>query len=183
MDKLNLEIIIEDILNFGAKYAKTFNTEELEFSNKFREYCEENRCGNYGTNWMCPPGVGDIEKLKLEVMRFGKGIVYQTVYPVKNIKDRNETDKIRDMHNDFTRRLNEHLRDKYKISNILPMGAGPCKICPSCAYLKEEKCYFPQKAISSAEAYGINLGTLLTSCGLKFNYSDDSLAYVGIFLL
>lgn len=182
MDKLNEDVIVKNILNFGAKYAKVFKTEDLEFSSKFRDYCKDNLCGHYGTNWMCPPGVGEIEDLKENIMKFKNGVVYQTIHPVRNIKDTKETDKIRDTHNHFTRMLNKHLRDKYKTNDMLPMGAGPCVICKNCSYIKGEKCLFPEEAISSAEAYGIDLGALLKSCGLQFNYSADTLAYVGIIL-
>lgn len=179
----NLESILEDIIKSGAKYAKTFELKDIEFDNKFRDYCKENLCGNYGTNWMCPPGVGEIDDLKKEVMNFKKGIIYQTIHPVKNIRDRNETDKIRDNHNKFTREVTEELRKKYNEFTFFPMGAGPCTLCETCGYIKGEKCMYPQKSISSAEAYGINLGSLLKSCGLEFNYSDDTLAYVGILLI
>lgn len=180
---LKLDSIIEDIISFGVKYAKPFELQNIDFDNKFREYCKENVCGNYGTNWMCPPGVGEIEDLKKEVMNFKKGIVYQTIHPVKNIRDRRETDKIKNKHNNFTRELTEKLRGKYNDLEFFPMGAGACELCTTCGYLKGEKCIYPQKSISSAEAYGINLGSLLKSCGLQFNYSDDTLAYVGVLLI
>ncbi|MBU5270469.1 DUF2284 domain-containing protein [Clostridium cochlearium] len=180
---LDLEVILEDIIKFGAQYAKSFELQDVEFDNKIRNYCKENLCGHYGTNWMCPPGVGEIEDLKKEVMKFKKGIIYQTIHPVKNIRDRKETDVIRDRHNNFTRELTENLREKYSNLEFFPMGAGPCELCTTCGYLKGEKCIYPQKSISSAEAYGINLGSLLKSCGLEFNYSDDTLAYVGVLLI
>lgn len=182
MNNLNEEKITKDILNFGAKYAKSFKVDELEFSNRFRDYCKDNLCGHYGTNWMCPPGVGEIDKLKCDLMKFTKGVVYQTIHPVKNIKDRKETDRIRDTHNQFTRSLSKHLKNKYNTKDIFPMGAGPCVICKNCSYIKGEECIYPEEAISSAEAYGIDLGAILKSCGLKFNYSEDTLAYVGIIL-
>ena len=69
---LDLEVILEDIIKFGAQYAKSFELQDVEFDNKIRNYCKENLCGHYGTNWMCPQGVGEIEDLKKEVMKFKK---------------------------------------------------------------------------------------------------------------
>ena len=66
------------------------------------------------------------------------------------------------------------------MNKFMPMGAGHCEICKRCAYLDNQPCRHPDKAISSAEAYGVDLGKLLISTGLKFNYSDDTIAYVSL---
>lgn len=181
MENLNCENIVSDILNAGASYARCFSPENLVFSSKFRKYCEENLCGHYGTNWMCPPAVGPIEELKEKVMEFKNGIVFQNVTEVRDMKDKEGIAKARDINNDFLRKISKYIKEKYNI-DIFPMGAGQCEICSRCAYLDGEKCKHPEMALPSAEAYGIDLGELLKSCGLKFSYSDHSVAYVSLIL-
>lgn len=182
MSYVNYENIVIDILNAGATYAKCFSPHKLVFSSKFRKYCEENLCGHYGTNWMCPPAVGPIEELKEKIMKFENGVVFQTVTEVKDMRDKEGLDKARDSHNDFLRRISKVFSEKYKDADIFPMGAGHCEICERCAYLDKEKCRHPEMTLPSAEAYGIDLGDLLKSCGLKFSYSEHSVAYVSLIL-
>lgn len=182
MDSVNYENIIEDILNEGAAYAKYFKPENLVFSSKFRKYCEDNLCGHYGSNWMCPPAVGSIEELKEKVMKFESGVVFQTLNKIEGLSDKEGLAKARDLHNDFLRNITKFIKEKYVDMDIFPMGAGQCEICNKCAYLHGEKCIHPEMAVPSAEACGIDLGELLKSCGLKFSYSEDSIAYISLLL-
>ncbi|WMJ79295.1 DUF2284 domain-containing protein [Clostridium sp. MB40-C1] len=174
--------IIAHIISFGAAYAEEFEPSKLKFSDEIREYCKENLCCSYDTNWMCPPAIGNIQELKKEVIKFENGIVFQTVEIINGKYDKKGMIKGRDLHNDFLKKVVGFIKEKYKLQHILPMGAGPCKICTKCAYLDGKKCRHPEKAVSSAEAYGIDLGQLLDSCDLKYNYSNNSIAYVGMIL-
>lgn len=180
MEIANSEQILKDILNLGADYAKIFNPKDLIFSETIRGYCEENKCGCYGTNWMCPPGVGPISECKKEILEFENGVVFQTLTKIKGKDDMEGMLKGRDINNNFLKKVSNFIREKYKMNKFMPMGAGHCEICKRCAYLDNQPCRHPDKAISSAEAYGVDLGKLLISTGLKFNYSDDTIAYVSL---
>ena len=44
----------------GAFKAAVIPTSEVSVDASFRTLCEQNVCGSYGKNWMCPPDAGDI---------------------------------------------------------------------------------------------------------------------------
>jgi predicted metal-binding protein len=52
--------IIDDVINLGISAAAYFDVAENEFKfdPRFRELCENNACGSYGRNYMCPPAGG-----------------------------------------------------------------------------------------------------------------------------
>lgn len=179
---VDIEGIREDIIIFGHKNPLYFNPKELVFSNEFRKYCRENRCGYYGTNWMCPPGIGEIEDLKKRTSSFKHGIVFQTIKDVEDVKDEKAVIEIREKHNRSIRSLAALLRAKYKIEDILSMGAGPCIICNECTYKHGKECINKKEAISSPEAYGIDVGKLLESVGLSLVFEDKRISLVGLIL-
>lgn len=179
---IDFDGIRENIIIFGHKNPLYFNPKELIFSNEFREYCRENRCGYYGTNWMCPPGIGEIDDLKKRALSFQYGIVFQTVKDVEDAKDEKIVIGIRDEHNRSIRDLATLLKQKYNIYDQLPMGAGPCSICKECSYKYGRECINKKEAISSAEAFGIDVGKLLESVGLSLIFEDKKISLVGLIL-
>jgi predicted metal-binding protein len=65
---------------------------------------------------------------------------------------------------------------------MLPLGAGCCKICNTCA-CPDEPCRFPEKRISSMEAYGIVVSDLCRKNGMDYYYGPNTIAYTSCFLL
>ena len=51
----------------GAYKAAVIRTNEIVLDRAFRVMCESNACGAYGKCYMCPPDVGDADKLMEEV--------------------------------------------------------------------------------------------------------------------
>ena len=48
----------QEILKMAADAgfsAALIPTAEIPVDAKYRAFCEENRCGNYGANYACPP--------------------------------------------------------------------------------------------------------------------------------
>lgn len=54
--------------------------------------------------------------------------------------------------------------------------------CPECAYTSGEPCRFPDRAIPSLEAYGIDLFTFCTNHGVRYGCDDGKVTYFGIVL-
>ena len=63
-----------------------------------------------------------------------------------------------------------------------PLGAGGCTICSKCTY-PDEPCRFPDKMISSMEAYGMLVLDICKKSGLTYYYGADKMAYNSCFLL
>ncbi len=64
--------------------------------------------------------------------------------------------------------------------DCLPMAAGSCTVCPSCAYPKS--CRFPGMAIPSMEAYGIFVSQLCTDSGLGYYYGSKTVTFTSCVL-
>ena len=67
--------------------------------------------------------------------KFSRVLVLQTVTPVKDITDDEETRKIKHRHNQMTWGLIDNVSEK--LGEFLPAMAGPCQICKSVRKRKE----------------------------------------------
>ena len=81
----------------------------------------------------------------------------------------------------------EHFTEMYETlresgAEVLAIGAGCCTACAKCTY-PDEKCRFPEKMISSMEAYGMLVLEICKANGLQYYYGADKMAYTSCFLL
>lgn len=67
-------------------------------------------------------------------------------------------------------------------AEILALGAGCCTQCAKCTY-PDEPCRFPEKMVSSMEAYGMLVIEICQKNGLTYYYGPDKMAYTGCFLV
>ncbi|MEG0379991.1 MAG: DUF2284 domain-containing protein, partial [Eubacterium sp.] len=49
-------------------------TQQIKITEDVRKACEDNVCGNYGKNYMCPPSVGDLDHYREVVGNYEKGL-------------------------------------------------------------------------------------------------------------
>ncbi|AQQ70666.1 putative metal-binding protein [Limihaloglobus sulfuriphilus] len=95
-----LKYLISKALESGAASAGIISPGDIRFDKGFRLACEQNSCGQYGTNWMCPPAVGPLEDLIPRVKEYSKGVVFQTVYQLEDSFDFEGMMKAADVHRD-----------------------------------------------------------------------------------
>ena len=155
---------------------------DVVFSTAFRAACEANACGQYGTNWACPPGVGEPVALIEQARRFRHGLVIQTVWPLEDAFDFDGMMAGKDRHMELFRRAAERVSPLLPAGGRLVLGAGACAVCPACTYPSGQPCRFPDQAMSSLEAYGIDVAALIASAGLSYNNGPDTVSYVGLVL-
>ena len=48
--------------------AALLDPQEIPVDGKFRAFCEENLCGQYGANYACPPDCGTVEELHAKLL-------------------------------------------------------------------------------------------------------------------
>lgn len=65
--------------------------------------------------------------------------------------------------------------------SFLPLGTGCCMICETCTY-PDTPCRFPQKKISSMEAYGMLVSEICQKNQLKYYYGPNTISYVACVL-
>ena len=84
---IDLQHLADKTKEFGAAASGIISTSEIQFSEDFRTYCQQNTCGKYGTNWMCPPAIESFEQAKARVLGWAEGVVFQTVHSLENSFD------------------------------------------------------------------------------------------------
>jgi predicted metal-binding protein len=165
-------------LTHGATRAAIVNVSDVQFSDTFRDLCKMNSCGNFEKNWKCPPAVGEYEELKNQVLSFNKGLVIQTVYHLEDSFDFEGMVKAKAIHEKVFRSVWNQVRNENLLGPILPLNAGICSFCEKCTY-PDEECRYPEEALSSVEAYGIDVTALVTACGIPYNNGQASVSWVG----
>ena len=168
-------------LRLGATRSAILPVSDIQFSESFRNLCEMNSCGKFKTNWMCPPAVGPYEELKNQVLAFEKGLVIQTVYQLEDSFDFEGMMNAINIHDQVFRRILDQVKKKQFADPILPLNAGVCRFCETCTY-PDKDCLYPDEALASVEAYGIDVTALVTACGIPYNNGQASVSYVGMIL-
>lgn len=166
---------------FGIDEAAIVDADDLVFEYDFRKYCEMNNCGNYGKNYGCPPDCGTPQEMERKAREYRKALVLQTIQPVKDITDGKETGPLKKKHNALTRSFMDHLQEQGV--DGLPIMAGPCSQCETCAKREGRPCRFPQRRASCLSAYGINVAKLCETCKISWDYGKHEVAFFAIYMI
>lgn len=160
--------------------AAVIRADKLIFRDDVREMCKSGRCGSYGNNWGCPPGCGSVDECRERAGKYDKTIVVQTIGVLEDSFDFEGMGKAAIEH---CQRMT-HMREKIEeeLSNVLSLGAGPCKVCGECT-CPHEPCRFPEKRFSSMEAYGLMVSEVCADSGLKYINGENTVTYTGCFLI
>lgn len=178
---MDINKICNDIIALGADKAVSIDVTDIVFNTDFRKSCKENKCGNYGRNYTCPPYAGTAEELIAKVKSYTKGIVivctekisgYDDMYGLQ-LADKRIADTAL-------------LADEYAIKNgfdHLVIGGSNCKKCNPCRAVTGEKCPLPQKAFISLSAYCIDTAKLSESCGINMVWDGTEVSYFAMLLI
>ena len=152
----------------------------IELKTEVRDMCAVNSCGQYGKRWSCPPGCGTLEECTQRVQACTHGILVQTYGDIEDGFDFEAMMEIEADHKEHFSEMHEALREAG--IPVLAIGAGCCTQCAKCTY-PEEPCRFPDKMLSSMEAYGMLVLEVCKANGLQYYYGSDKMAYTSCFLL
>jgi len=180
MSKVNQ--LVDKAKEFGAAAAAAVNTSDIRFSKEFRTLCEQNSCGKYGANWMCPPGVGSFEQLRARALTFSEGVVFQTVHNLDDPFDLKGMTQATEVHDRIFRDILKYIRCHGGYETVLPLSAGECRVCRECTYPDGTACRFPDRAVASLEAYCIDVAALMAGCDIPYNNGPNTVSLVGLFL-
>ena len=106
----------------GFPSAAVMETKDLVIVPEWRKYCEQNRCGRYGSNPSCPPACGTVEEMTAKVNRFTHALVVQSVISPEDMK----TAGGKFNHNELSEQLLTRLPE-CGIGEHLLITAGPWK--------------------------------------------------------
>lgn len=163
-------------MGFTAWAALDIST--IELKPEVRDMCAT--CHLYDKRWSCPPGCGTLEACAENVKKYTHGILVQSV---GDIEDGFDFEAMRDIEATHKARFAQmHLRLSESGIPHLALGAGCCTMCTNCTY-PDENCRFPEKMVSSMEAYGILVLEACKKNGLQYYYGAEKMAYTSCFLV
>lgn len=173
-----MEKLADRILELGAAHVGIVPVDKIKFEVSFRDMCKSNACGMYGKSWMCPPYVGEIEELIQKAKAYDFAVVFQTIDDLEDSYDFEGMMAAGAKMNKLLRSVKKEL-DSRNDREFLLLGAGGCRVCERCAKLEEKPCRFPNEALASLEAYGVNVSLLAKSAGMKYINGVNTVTYFG----
>lgn len=143
-----------------------------------RAMCAADKCGAYGKNWTCPPYCGTLADCTEKMQSYRRGILLQTVGKLEKTVDTKGYCRTEEKHLSQLHTLYEELQKTYP--DALCLGSGGCRVCKTCAY--PEPCRFPEKAISSMEAYGLFVTQVCRDNGVQYYHGEKTVTYTACIL-
>jgi len=165
----------------GIETCLEFKAGLLVPEQRIRDFCVENKCGNYCNHFMCPPRVGSLEEIETRLEPFQRGILLQYS---KLLDVRNDNEGLKQTKVDFhckILRLEELLRSE-GINNLWGMIGGTCELCEVCGARLDEPCPYPDKARTSMESIAIDVLGFLDKFGLDNKFCPDRITWTGCIL-
>ena len=151
----------------------------IELKPEVRDMCAVNSCGQYGKRWSCPPGCGTLEECADRLKGYTHGILVQTYGDVEDSFDFESMMEIEGEHKEHFMEMYDEIRKGG--ANVLAIGAGCCVQCAKCTY-PDEPCRFPDKMVSSMEAYGMVVTEVCRANGMVYNHGKNTIAYTSCVL-
>ena len=71
----DLEKLISEAKEAGFSEAGPLDISTLELREDVRVSCADNKCGQYGKNWTCPPACGELDELKNRISDYKQGVI------------------------------------------------------------------------------------------------------------
>lgn len=163
----------------GVSNCARISQEQIVYDPVFREICAKNSCGLYGKCWMCPPDVGDIHALIEEAKSYPFAVLYQTITAIEDSFDYEGMTEAARKHNANAREINRALGGGLPYLNLT---SGGCHFCETCLKQFDRPCPFPDEAMASLEAYGMDVYNTAKNAGLKYINGQNTVTYFGMVL-
>jgi len=165
----------------GIETCYEFDANVLVPTERIRAFCQQNKCGDYGNNYMCPPNVGTLEEMSLKLKEFNSGLLLRYS---KSLNVRGDREGVRQTKVDFHNKILqiEGFLGKGESDRIWGMIGGSCGLCDICGVRISEPCPYPDRARTSPEAIGIDVEWLLGKFGLDGGFYKDRVTWTGCIL-
>lgn len=177
---INYDELISKCKEYGFTHAVPLDCATLTPMTEVRDMCAANRCGQYGSNWSCPPACGELEECIRKMEGFSRGILVQTVGYPEDSMDFETMMETEQQHKEHFLAFADYLTEV--CPGRLALGSGCCTRCKTCAY-PDAPCRFPDRMVSSMEAYGLLVTQVCESNNIPYYYGPGTIAYVSCYLL
>jgi len=174
----DIKIIIKKALEAGFTDAAPLDLSTLELREDVRAACADNKCGQYGKNWTCPPACGSLEELRILISDYKQGIIVQTYGELEDEFDFETTMVLEKKHRQTMEKFASELSEGYR---VLALGAGACRICAICSY--PNPCVHEKRRISSMESMGLMVSDVCKRNRVEYYHGKGTQTFVGCFLI
>ena len=174
----DIKKIIEKALKAGFSDAAPLDLATLELREDVRAACAENKCGQYGKNWTCPPACGTLEEMKKLISAYKQGIIVQTYGELEDEFDFETTMELEGKHRKLMEKLSSELSESYR---VLPLGAGACRVCKTCSY--PNPCVNEKRRIASMESLGLMVSDVCKKNNVEYYHGRGTQTFVGCILI
>jgi predicted metal-binding protein len=173
---LNLKEIADRV---GVCQFGIVNPQDVEFVQEVREYCEDNRCQQYGKTWACPPAIGTVDECRERAWKYDKMLVFSGKFDLEDSFDFEGMMAGMQNFKTIAHALEDELKPFYGDHLMLSNeGCGNCEICT----YPDQPCRFPDRVHGSIEGYGIFVGKLAKMAGIRYTNGENTVTYFGAFL-
>jgi predicted metal-binding protein len=169
-------LTLAESMGFQARFLPT---SEVPVNAEFLKYCEENRCGNYGANYACPPDCGTPEEMYQKMLSADLALVLQSQWDIPGYGTP-EVLSVRTKHTHSVRSLMVKLRQLGY--DVFGMGYGGCNLCDPCKRKEGNPCAFPELRMNCLSAYCVDAVKLADICDLPFDWNPRKLHLFGMIL-
>ena len=101
---------IKEALTLGFNNAAVIDVKDLVFVLEYRQFCEENLCGNFNVISSCPPACGTPEEMHRKALNYKKALILQTV--LESPEEQFDVKKAKYNHNILTEKLYKKIIDQ-----------------------------------------------------------------------
>ncbi len=171
---MNDQQLLELAESCGFERVGMLNIPALEFNPAVREMCAADRCHSYGRCWTCPPYCGTLEHFAAKAASYSRGLIVQSIGQMEDDYDYESMMETETLQKERFCALTEKVREIYP--ECMPLAAGACRICEKCA-CPDEPCRFPELAVPSMEASGLNVSKTCRDSGIDYYYGPQTIAF------
>jgi len=179
---LDFEAIKEQCKLLKADNVAVIDVDKISIRQELRDMCKSNVCGRYGTNWACPPAVGEIDKVKSEINEYAKALVIQTISQLEDSFDFEGMLEAKKAHKATFIEIFNTIKQMYPKHHMMGLSAGGCEFCERCTYLDNKPCRFPEELIPPIEGYGIDVTALANTSSIPYNNGPNTVSYMSAVL-
>jgi predicted metal-binding protein len=164
----------------GFSHFADMAVDTIQMRTEVRDACVENKCGQYGKSWACPPACGTLDECAAMVRNYRRGVILQTTGELEDEFDGEGTMEAAMQHGKRLEEFGDQIRALYPTALLI--GAGGCRRCKECTY-PDKPCRFPEKRTSSMEALGMVVSDVCKDNNLPYYYGKSTITYTSCVLL
>ena len=171
--------ILSLALSVGFSNAEYIDVSLVVCDPAFRDMCVSNVCGKYGKCYMCPDDIGAIHTLVEKIKKYPRALIYQSIHTLEDNFDFEGMQAGGKLHQKMSYALEDKLREAGLV-NYLHLSKGGCGLCAVCAKIDGLPCRHIGYALSSVEAYGINVSATVKNTSMKYINGVNTVTYFGM---